>query len=404
MKDSGEPELVLGAQTTTNFFSTLGVTPMLGRDFRPGEDIAAGPTVAILSYGYWMRKFGGDRNLIGRSIRSGDRAFLSSECCRREFEFAPRGNAEYWVPMHIGGRLASGRSMRWMPVVARLAPGVDAARARPRDAGGDREPGSPGVPRERFVECADRVLPRPHRRFSAVPASGSIRRGRFVLLICCANIANLLMVRAAGRRKEFAIRAALGAGSSRLIYQLLTESLMLALAGGALGLLLARWGTSLMIAAIPQTLLNPMPFLRRHSRRPGDSGISVRRRCHHRNGVRFGPALQVSRWRAGDVLKEEARSSGSRLKRRLRNGLVIAEVAVSLRAPCRCGSDGGEPFSALLHRDPGFDKRNLLTFAVNLPQTSYPMTRRQSVSIASSRIACRPFPESPPLPPPRPFP
>src|SRR5437667_4521971 len=122
--------MVFGVQASINFFSTLGVKPFLGRDFATGEDIAAGPKVAILTYGSWIRRFGGDEHVLGRSIQLDDKSVSIIGVLPREFEFAPRGNAEIWVPLHIEKDLVSRRSLRWMPVIGRLAPGVTRSEER----------------------------------------------------------------------------------------------------------------------------------------------------------------------------------------------------------------------------------------------------------------------------------
>src|SRR5215831_3218403 len=127
---TGEPEQIFGAQATINFFSTLGVKPFLGRDFAVGEDIAAGPKVAILPYGTWIRRFGGDPHIIGRSIQLDDKSVSIIGVLPRQFEFAPRGNAEIWVPLHIEKDLAMRRSLRWMPVLGRLSPGITSQQAQ----------------------------------------------------------------------------------------------------------------------------------------------------------------------------------------------------------------------------------------------------------------------------------
>ena len=192
-----------------------------------------------------------------------------------------------------------------------------------------------------------------------------------VLLIACANVANLLMVRAAGRRREFAIRAALGASRGRLVSQLLTESLMLAAAGGALGFLGAQWGTSLLITAIPEHLLASMPFLR--DTQPNSVILVFLCGVALLTGILFGlaPALQMSDEKVGDALKEETRTSAGGVRTRLRDALVIAEIALSLVLLVGAGLMV-KSLGALLHRNPGFDTQNLMTFGVNLPSTSYP--------------------------------
>ena len=368
---SSGPEGVPGAQTTVNFFSTLGVKPFLGRDFAVGEDIAAGPKVAILSYGSWIRRFGGDANVIGRTIRLDDKTVSVIGVLPREFEFAPRGNAEIWVPLHIEKDLLTRRSLRWMPVIGRLAPGATQQQAQAEMNSittglAAAYPQENGAIRVMMVPLRERIVgqvqPLLLILFGAVG---------FVLLIACANVTNLFLVRAAGRRREFRIRAALGAGRGRLISQLLVESMMLAAAGGVLGLLFAEWGTSLLISAIPETLLASTPFLRdAHANLPVLIFLCA---AVLFTGVAFGvvPALQISHGREGEALKEETRVSPGAARARLRAVLVVAEIAFCL--VLLIGSAlMVKSLTALLNRDPGFDAKNLLVFAVNLPPTSYP--------------------------------
>lgn len=368
---AGEPELVFAAQATINFFSTLGVKPFLGRDFAAGEDIAAGPKVAILTYGCWMRRFGGDLHILGRSIRLDDKSVSIIGVLPREFEFAPRGNAEMWVPLHIEKDLATRRSLRWMPAIGRLAPGITSqqAQAELNSIGTGLAAAYPqenGAIQVVMVPLRDRIVgqiePLLLILFGAVG---------FVLLIACANVTNLFLVRAAGRRREFSIRAALGASRARLISQLLVESAMLAAAGGLLGLLFAQWGTSLLITAIPETLLTFTPFLRdAHANLAVLAFLCI---AVIFTGLAFGlaPALQVSHGRENETLKEETRASAGGVRARLRGALVIAEIAFCL--VLLIGSAlMVKSLTALLGRNPGFDAQNLLVFGVNLPPTSYP--------------------------------
>src|SRR5437773_3660854 len=188
---AGEPELVFGAQTTINFFSTLGVKPFLGRDFAAGEDIAKGPKVANLSYGSWIRRFGGDPHIVGRSIRLDANSVSIIGVLPREFEFAPRGNAEIWVPLHIEKDLATRRSLRWMPVIGRLAPGITQQQAQAElnsiSAGlGAAYPQENGAIQVVMIPLRERIVgqvqPLLLILFGAVG---------FVLLIACANVTNL---------------------------------------------------------------------------------------------------------------------------------------------------------------------------------------------------------------------
>ena len=368
---AGEPEPIFAAQATVNFFSTLGVRPFLGRDFAAGEDIAAGPKVAILSYGSWIRRFGGDLHILGRSIQLDDKSVSIIGVLPRAFEFAPRGNAEIWVPLHIEKDLVTRRSLRWMPVIGRLAETSTQGQAQAEMNSitanlAAAYPQENGAIRVVLVPLRDRIVgqvqPLLLILFGAVG---------FVLLIACANVMSLFLVRTAGRRREFNIRAALGASRGRLISQLLAESLILAAAGGLLGLILAEWGTSLLIAAIPDTLLAFAPFLRdAHTNLAVLAFLCV---AVIFTGIAFGlaPALQISRGQEGEALKEETRASAGGVRTRLRGVLVVAEIAFSLVLLIGSGLMV-KSLTALLSRDPGFDAKNLLAFAVNLPPTSYP--------------------------------
>ncbi|MGB6545243.1 MAG: ABC transporter permease, partial [Candidatus Acidiferrales bacterium] len=374
---AGEPSLLAGAEATTNFFSTLGVKPILGRDFAAGDEVissgnaAAGPKVALLTYNFWRTQFGGDPRVVGRTLQLDSSSVAIIGVLPREFEFAPQGDAQIWVPLHLGPDMAGRRSLRWMPVIGRLAPGVTPAQARAEmnaitarlDAAYPQQNAAIQVLmiplRERII---GQVQPLLLILFGAVG---------FVLLIACANVANLLMVRAAGRRREFAIRVALGASRGRLVSQMLTESLMLSLAGGALGFFAAQWGTHVLVAAIPKQLLDNMPFLR--DTQPNAAILAFLCGIAVLTGVVFGlaPAWQVSQEKIGDALKEETRTSAGGVRTRLRDALVVTEIAFSLVLLVSAGLMV-KSLGALLRRNPGFDTQNLLTFAVNLPDASYP--------------------------------
>ena len=374
-RGGSEPQLLQGAQVTTNFFSTLGVIPILGHDFPAEEDIAAKePAVALLAYGFWQKQFGGDPHIVGRSIQLDNSSVTIIGVLPRSFEFAPTGPTKIWVPLHLGGDFADlgqRRSLRWLRVIGRFAPGATAAKAQAEmDAIGARlaaaYPQANADIHVHMVSLRERIVGQVQPvlliLFGAVG---------FVLLIACANVANLLMVRAAGRRREFAIRAALGAGRGRLLSQLLTESLLLSIAGGALGFLAAQWGTVLLVAAIPQNLLDSMPFLR--DTQPNAAILAFLCGVAVLTGVLFGlaPALQVSQTKVSDALKEESRTSAGGVRTRLRDALVVVEIAFSLVLLAGAGL-AAQSLSALLRRNPGFDAQDLLTFAVNLPDASYP--------------------------------
>ena len=378
-RGGGEPQLLVAGMVTTNFFSTLGVKPILGSDFPTDEDIAAkAPRVVMLTYGFWRKQFGGDPKIVGRSIQLGSAGGSSSVTVigvlPQSFEFAPTGAAPIWVPLHLGGDFkdfAQRRTLRWLRVIGRLAPNATMAQARPEmnTINARLATTYPALNatiqvhmeplRERIVGQVRPVL---------LILLGSVG---FVLLIACANVANLLMVRAAGRKREFAIRTALGASRGRLVSQLLTESLILAGVGGALGFLIAQWGTVLLVAAIPTNVVNYMPFLR--DTQPNAAILAFLCGAAAVTGILFGlaPAMQVSREKVSDALKEESRTASGGTRTWLRDALVVVEIAFSLVLLAGAGL-AVKSLSALLHRNPGFDTRNLLTFAVNLPDNSYP--------------------------------
>jgi len=371
LRGAAEPETVTAVQATTNFFSTLGVKPFLGRDFRAGEDVAAGPFAAILTHSYWRSRFGGDPRVIGRSVQLDSNSVTIIGVLPAGFEFAPRGNAQLWVPLHITGDLVTRRSLRWLSVIGRLARKTTPAQARAEmDLINARlaaaYPNEDGALRLVVAPLRDRIVGQ--IRPLLLVLFGAVA---FVLLIACANVANLLMARATRRRKEFAVRLALGAGRGRLALQFLAESLIIASGGAALGLLITQFGTRLLVSAIPQVVLDSMPFLR--DARADPMVLAFLLFTMILTGVAFGlaPALEVFNRRVSTTLKDESRGTSGGVRTRLRHALVIAEIAFSLVLLVGAGLML-KSLGALLNHSPGFDTRRLLTFSVFLPPDRYP--------------------------------
>jgi predicted permease len=368
---NGDPKLTNAAQATTNFFSTLGVKPVLGRDFIDGDQQYDSPRVTMLTYALWRSEFGGDPMVIGRTIRLDDKPATVIGILPKNFEYAPANSAALWVPLHPSEDTVGRRNLRWLNVVGRLAPGVSPSQAKAEFEGimAQLAREYPKQDASTFFlmgsvrdEIVGKIRPLLLVLFGAVG---------FVLLIACANVANLLMTRSTGRRKEFAIRAALGAGRSTLLLQLLTESVMLSFIGAALGLLGAQWGVSALVAAIPESQLRTMPYLR-------DAGLNLpvllfSCAVTFATGILFGlaPALSIAQSSVNDVLKDESRGGTSAGHARLRNTLVVAEIAISLVLLVGAGLML-RSLRTLLQQDPGFVAHNVLTFSVNLPDTSYP--------------------------------
>jgi putative ABC transport system permease protein len=368
---NGEPKNIFAEQVTPNFFGTLGVKPALGRDFLEDEMQPDGPPVAILTNALWQSEFGGDANVIGRMIRLDGKPATIVGVLPRDFEFAPANSAPLWVPIHQAGDLITRRSLHWLKVAGRLRPGFSPAQARAEMQGISAQ-----LTQEYPKENASMFFvmePLNQQIVGKVRPILLILLGAvgFILLITCANVANLLMTRSIGRRKEFAVRSALGASRASLLSQLLTESLLLSFIGAGIGLLVAQWGVNLLVAAIPETQLQAMPYLRNAGMNFSVlvflCGVTVV------TGILFGlaPGLEASRTTLNDVLKDETRGGTSTGQARLRNALVIGEISISLVLLVGAGLLL-KSLHALLGQDPGFNLHNVLTFSVNLPDSSYP--------------------------------
>jgi putative ABC transport system permease protein len=315
-----QPENIRGHKITYNLFPLLGAQPLLGRLFTEQDDRAGSEHEVILSYRLWQRRFSADRNVIGKVMRLNGDAYTVVGVMPRDFQFAPfwATHAELWVPIAFGDRVhnRAGNSLR---VFGRLKPGATLPQARAEIATitARLEKLYPGT-NQNVV-----VTPLKEQVVGKVQAPLLILLGAtgFVLLMVCANVAHMLLARASSRQKEIAVRAALGAGRTRVVRQLLTENLLLAGMGGALGLLLAFWGTRALVAlspgSIPRVETIAMDgwvvlFL---------FGITLLTSI----GFGLAPALQASAVSLSDTLKETGRGSSDGPQRnRLRSFLVAS--------------------------------------------------------------------------------
>lgn len=367
---AGDPETLEGGQVTANFFATLGVKPSLGRDFLPGEDRANGPKLAMVSHAFWQERLGSNRAAVGQTLKLDGDSYTIVGVLPKEFEFAPLNSPPIWVPINPIDALTR-RNLRWMIIVGRLKTGVTSSEAHS----------------EMNTINARLAAAYPQQNSSVQIVMGTLR-GRiigkvqpllltllgavtFVLLIACANVASLSLARGADRRREIAVRMALGAGKHELIRQFLTESLLVALAGGGLGLLCSQWGVQLMLAIVPKDELAAMPYLKAAQIDPAVLAFTFFAAVI--TGILFGvaPALQMSRTDVNEGLRDEGRGASAGVeKSRLRDGLVVAEIGLALVLLVGAGLMV-KSVGALMHEDPGFDAKNLLTFAVGLPDNSY---------------------------------
>jgi predicted permease len=370
MSGNGAPESLDVARVTPDFFPTLGVSPVLGRDFQAVDDQGAGARVVILSHEFWQSHYGNRSTTLGQVLHLDGAAYNIIGVLPKNFEFAPAGSPQLWLPLNATGDMATRRGLRWLRVVGRTRSGISFSQAFAEmqtinaslTAAHPIENGSVQIAMRSLRESiTGRIRPLLLVLFGAVT---------FVLLIACANVAHLTLARATTRKKEIAVRVALGAGRFQIVRQLLTESLLLSLIGGALGLLWAVWGIRALISFVPERTRLEMPYL--SSVHADMTTLLFLFVVIVLTGFAFGivPALQVSKSECADTLREESRTSAGTRSAWLRDGLVVAELSVSIvlltGAVLMVRS-----LSALLHQNPGFDSTNLLTFVVNLPEASY---------------------------------
>lgn len=378
LASGGEPEELKGARVSANFLDVLGIGPALGRSFLTGEDKAGGPAVAMISARLWQRRFGGNAGVVGRQVTLESIAYTIIGVLPEGFEF-PYADVDVWVtrpaewsmlpPRYWGlptltgfGRLKAGANVEQASAeMSVLQHQYDVANPSPLNRGLGAT--------IRVLRLGDKLVanlrPMLWTMFGAVG---------FVLLIACANVASLVLAKAASRSREFAVRAALGAGRGRLIRQLLAESVLLAIGGGALGVLLATW--CLRAIAHPEVLLAPggvnAPFV------PGARQIHLDGMVlaftvalSIGTGMLFGlvPSFQASRLDLNDVLRDRAATSGRRgltVRSLLVTGQVALSIVLLIGATLLMGS-----FFRLRSVDPGFRAADLLTAKIALPHARY---------------------------------
>jgi putative ABC transport system permease protein len=360
-----EPERIQGAGVSPSLFTILRTRPRIGRVFDREEDKAGANPVAIIGSALWQRGFGSDPDIVGKTIKLNERPYTVVGVMPADFVF-PNRRSEIWIPLMLSPEDAANRGGHNLTVIARMKDGVTVEQARAD-----------------MVSIASQL----EQQFQVNTGHGSnvfslydeavagarpallvlLGAVAFVLLIACANVANLLFARSNARQKEIAIRTALGAGRSRIIRQLLTESVLLGIAGGILGVLLAVWGLDLLLAVGE----NSIPRVKEIRLDGWVLGFSLL--ISIATGLIFGlvPALQASRPDLNDALKEGSRgASGSLRSNRTRSVFVIAEVAICLVLLIGAGLMM-KSFSRLLNVSPGFNPENVLSVNVALSGSRY---------------------------------
>jgi macrolide transport system ATP-binding/permease protein len=369
-------EPVPAGRVSDGFFRTLGVEPILGRNFRPGEDRPGQPKIAILSYGTWMKRFGGRRDLIGESISLTGEAYTVVGVLPRGFAFAPRASAEVWVPLLDKTGCEKRRSCHNLDGVGRLRDGVtvQAASADMNTIAAQlalQYPGSNKGQTASVLPLSEVVVGKLRPTLVTLLAGAGL-----LLLIACVNVASLVLLRAENRRRETAVRGALGATPLRLVRQFVTEGLLLASLGCAAGGVLAVVMMSLLARLVPKPMAQGMPFLavvglNRHAALFAAASTLLAAVL-----LAVTPALRLAFGEIREGLTDGGKGAASRFWRRLGANLVVVELTVAVVLLAGAGLLA-KSFYRLLHVETGIDPSHLATVYIMAPDSIYGKPEQQ---------------------------
>jgi putative ABC transport system permease protein len=390
---AGEPEELIAQDVTPDFFPALGVSPLAGRAFAPDEGPDGRNALAILSFGLWQRRFAADAGIVGRTIQLDGRPITVIGVMPADIRlFVKRGSLtgkppDLWRPFAFGEAHRNARG-RYMSAIARLKPGVSLEEAQAQlstiASGLETE-------RPQFNKGWGALVVPMHRELSGdirpalLVLSGAVG---FVLLIACANVANLLLARGATRQREIAIRNALGAARFRVVRQLLTESLVLCALGGAVGLIVAQWSLAALLAISPVDLADVGPVHLSYPVLAFTALVSLATAIV----CGFAPAFEGSRAGVQEALKDGSRQVGGGVRhRRIRQTFVVSEIALAVVLLVGAGLML-RSFSTLSSVNPGFTAHNVLTARVTIPTVRYPDDAKQVEFFANlvARLAAIP--------------
>ncbi len=368
--EGDQPERYAGYKVSATFFDAFGVKPMMGRTFTPEEDQPGHDQVVVLKHSLWQNRFGADPDIVGKTISINSTSFTCIGVMGPDFNF-PFNGGEMWSPLIFEAKDLTNRKNHYLQVLGLLKPGVTIEQAN-EDINQIAHRAALAYPDSNSGKSVNIVsMTKDAVRGASMYSPVMLSAVGFVLLIACANVANLLLVRAATRQKEIAIRLAMGAGRWRLIRQLLTESLLLSLVGGAVGLLLSVWGVDVIAKGIPDDFSK---FI------PGWQHVGIDKTAFVftfivsvLTGLIFGfaPAVQATKMNFNEALKEGGKgSAGKGSPNRARSILVVAEIALSLVLLIGAGLMI-RSFVQLMRSDLGINPTGVLTMQISLSNEKY---------------------------------
>ncbi|MGC1910855.1 MAG: ABC transporter permease [Candidatus Acidiferrales bacterium] len=368
----GTPDRILGARVSWNFFETLGATPALGRSFLPEEDRPGAAHVAILSRGLWETRYAGDPQIIGRTIQIDGESYSVVGVMPAKFQLPLTGESNIWTPLALTEPQRADRLHNWLFTIARMKPGVTLAQAQADTSGIEAQLAKTypetNADQGAILHTLQYQIGREQGNDEVVALFGIVG---LVLLIACANVANLTLTRATGRTRELAVRAAVGASRPRLIRQLLTETVLVFFAGSVAGLGVAHFGLGWIEAGIPAHIRG---FLVNY----GEVSLDLVTLLYSfaiafATGLLFGlaPAISASKLDVNSMLKEASgRATGHRQGARLRSALVVGEVALAV-VTVICSMLLVQSFLGQTRANPGFHPENVISAQLELPATKY---------------------------------
>lgn len=384
------PEQLSGYRVSAGFFSALGVTPLLGRTFQPNEDTLGHEQVVVLKHSLWERLFASDPKILGQTIKLDSQTYTVIGVMPKEFNF-PHYGGEVWIPWLLLPADAQNRENHLLRVIGLLKPGVSRAQGEAEIRALSQRAGQQYPSTNSGVEAYTVGLNEDQTRGTRMYLSFTLGAVMFVLLIACANVANLLLARGAARQKELAVRLAIGASRWRVMRQLLTESLLLAGLGGVLGLGFAGWGVTALANSVPQGFSQFIPGWERLGINTWALGFTML--VSLATGVLCGllPAWQATKADFNETLKEGGKGAASGARNRWRNALVVAEVALSLVLLIGAGLLI-RSFIKILNTDLGFNPDNTMAMKIALPQGRYtqPEQRINLYQDLAQRVAALP--------------